>query len=670
MQPQTGGGALSIAELERGAVAYPFAMALLGACFLGACASDAPPQMVYGTPFDAVRAEECQGLVVRVDGRWHALAAVDGVPMSRLEGAARVADPDGWRSWFGAPLRGLVQRAGGSQVGEVFRLRLQDAETDVEYELERVATLGPLAEVDRSLEAAASSMSACGWPEVERPRSGFVPRQLEALVRTGYFEDPRDQGDWRSEWLEGARARADLRQLEWIVRNHFAYADADAVDDEIVLDAIEAALPETIRVGDFALQLQKYLASSIDGHAPRVSGLAADGSWERIENRLPGERIFPFLMRSTGSRVVAFDAGTRSLVDAAHPYVAEIDGWPVRTWIAAAQSIITGGSPQLRFRRGVGLLADLNFLRAELGRPRSGTAVVTLSDEAGESRIRRTVGPVRELPDTAGRLPLEADARARVPVDIAYVRIRRMEGDEAYNAGLAAWVEASRDARGAIIDIRDNGGGSRLPLLTLLPHVLARGETPVVVNAGRLKVGPYCPDCPEPAGGYLENRYMRTLGGWPSGSPERRALEGWLRSFTPTWSPPDEGFSAWHYLVIGPASDPVFEGKPVVILQNDGNFSASDIFLSGFKGLDHVTLVGVPSSGGSARGQGYVLPNSGLRVNLATLASFQARNSMLYDGVGIEPDVLMEPEPGFFLGESDAVLEYSIDLVRRETSGR
>ena len=60
----------------------------------------------------------------------------------------------------------------------------------------------------------------------------------------------------------------------------------------------------------------------------------------------------------------------------------------------------------------------------------------------------------------------------------------------------------------------------------------------------------------------------------------------WMRGlpgFAPDWVPPDEGFSDWHYLIVDPDPDPALADKPVVILMNNGNFSASDIFLSGLK---------------------------------------------------------------------------------------
>jgi C-terminal processing protease CtpA/Prc len=291
---------------------------------------------------------------------------------------------------------------------------------------------------------------------------------------------------------------------------------------------------------------------------------------------------------------------------------------------------------------------------------------VVFQNEAGSSQLTRTVRLVSESVASADRYPFAEDALARVPSEVAYFRLRRMEGDERYIDSLAAWIQGQRDARGAIIDIRDNGGGSRLPLLTLLPHVLSADASPVVVTAGKLKLPAEClmTACPAPEEGYLADRFMRPLHGFVEGTSERAALDLWLPTFKPEWTPPEGGFSDWHYLVISPDADPVFERKPVIVLMNNANFSASDIFLSGFKGRENVLLMGTSSSGGSARRVEHVLPNSGLAVSLATLASFQARYSTLYDGVGIRPDLEVASEPGFFVNASDDVLDQAISLIR------
>jgi len=510
----------------------------------------------------------------------------------------------------------------------------------------------------------ALGLIACG---AEAP----PPGDYSEIVRTGYFEAELAPGDWRAEHIRREDARMDLSVLDSLLAHHYAYNDADELDEIAVLRAISDALPDRIRVGDFAMQLQKALALSIDGHAPRISGMRADGERERIEDNPPGRHFFPFELRSTGSRIVAFDAGSRTLIDPAHPYVTTIDGLSVSEWIDAAQSIVVAGSPQLRWRRGARQLGNIGFLRMELGRPATGTASVQFENEDRTDQSEWTIDLVETSVAARERYPFAEDAAARVPEDIAYFRLRRMESDSDYITGFTAWIQESRAAQGAIVDIRDNGGGSRLPLLTLLPHVLGADEAPVVVNAGRLKLGPGCPSpgCEAPQNGYLADRFMLPIRVIPEGTSQRAALDAWLPGFTPDWLPPDEGFSDWHYLIVGPDPDPALADKPVIILMNNGNFSASDIFLSGLKDRARVTLLGTASSGGSARRNEHILPNSDLAVSLATLASFQARDSRLYDGVGIDPDLQMEPEPEFFVNQSDRILERAIELIRASPSG-
>ena len=490
------------------------------------------------------------------------------------------------------------------------------------------------------------------------------------ILRTGYFDSEMESNDWRTRSLTREEARRDLIALDSLMTYHYAYNEADNLDETEVLEVISEQLLERMKVGDFAMQLQKALALSIDGHAPRIAGINQIGERERIEDNPPGQNYFPFELRSTGSRIVAFDGVNRILIEQEHPYVAKIDGIEISEWIKAAQSIIVDGTPQLRWHRGARQLANIGFLRMEMNRQMSSEALVLFENEDRSSQVIKTIELLEVSVAARERYPFVEDAIDRLPNDIAYFRIRRMESDSAYIAGFAAWIQNSRDARGVIIDIRDNGGGSRLPLLTLLPHLLDAGAEPVVASTGRLKLSPGCPGpgCEAPEKGYLSNRFMLPIRAIPEGTPERKALDKWLPGFAPEWSPPQEGFSDWHYLIVAPDVDPAFVGKPVIILMNNGNFSASDIFLSALKGKEGVTLLGTASSGGSARQNEYILPGSDLAVRLASMASFQTSNGRLYDGVGIDPDIHMEPEPGFFINESDRILERAIELIR-ESSG-
>jgi hypothetical protein len=216
---------------------------------------------------------------------------------------------------------------------------------------------------------------------------------------------------------------------------------------------------------------------------------------------------------------------------------------------------------------------------------------------------------------------------------------------------------------GLIIDIRMNGGGRRAPLKVLLPFFMAGDDLPRIVNLAKYRLGT------ENIEEDFKARYL-----YPALSPhfsgiERDVISRFASTFRPEWIPPSEQFSKWRYFVISPSSDKRYYhyDKPVVILMDRWNFSACDIFLGAFKGLNSVTLMGLPSGGGSGCRQGYRLSNSGFEIRLSRMASFQP-NGKLYDGNGIQPDIVVEPVPTDFIGKTDTVLDAAIKYVRQKNN--
>lgn len=133
-------------------------------------------------------------------------------------------------------------------------------------------------------------------------------------------------------------------------------------------------------------------------------------------------------------------------------------------------------------------------------------------------------------------------------------------------------------------------------------------------------------------------------------------------SFRPDWKLPAGEFRAWHSMVVE-RGDVAFHYALLVVLLDAGCFSATDVFLGGFKGLPGVTLLGTASGGGSGRSRSYVLPNSGLEVRLSSMASFLPDGSR-YDGKDIAPDVVVEPVLTDLTGETDGVLDAALARLR------
>lgn len=195
------------------------------------------------------------------------------------------------------------------------------------------------------------------------------------------------------------------------------------------------------------------------------------------------------------------------------------------------------------------------------------------------------------------------------------------------------------------------------------PLFLAKNDLPRVVNVAAYRLG--VKDRKEA----FEDRYL-----YPASSPnwseaERAAINRFAATFQPESSPPEGEFSEWHYFVISPFRDQGYfhYDKPVVILMDRWNFSACDIFLGAFKGWKNVTLMGLPSGGGSGCRVKYRLRNSYISIYLSSMASFRP-NGRLYDGNGIQPDVLVEPVPTDFIGKTDTVLDAAIHLISKRAN--
>jgi C-terminal processing protease CtpA/Prc len=223
------------------------------------------------------------------------------------------------------------------------------------------------------------------------------------------------------------------------------------------------------------------------------------------------------------------------------------------------------------------------------------------------------------------------------------------------------WMPKFKDTRGLIVDVRGNGGGLRGPLRALFPYLMPETAAPRVVNAAKYRLHPSYPA--DHLGG-SRFMYVETSPEWTPA--ERQAIAAFKRTFTPEWTPPAADFSDWHYLVMSRKTNPqaYYYGRPVIVLLDEKCFSATDIFLSAFKGWPNVTLMGYASGGGSARQVGVSLPVSRMSFSLASMASFQW-TGQLYDTRGIHPDIVVHPDPAYFLvGGKDNILEQALQRLK------
>ena len=436
-------------------------------------------------------------------------------------------------------------------------------------------------------------------------------------------------------------ALADLAEFQLRLDDQFAYRHWKGIDLSAELDRIRSTLGEEVKVDELANELHVLMMTFGDGHAGA-----------RSEHMERASRYTPFLLEQASNGVVAFTPDRSQFLDPDRPWIIAIDGMPIDELIDVVRPRIADGSEQLVRRRALRELRDLELIRKHLlKQPAKQTVICTLATGPSDPE------PVDlEVPMTSRR-PIYGDwprQESRIlDENIGYLRIEEM--DDRLIPHIEVSMDAFRDTDGLIVDVRGNGGGTRVPLIILAGYLLGPDEDPWVANIARYRMSNQFGE------DHLNARYMYPMNDprWPES--HREAIQRAAEQFKPEWDH-SEGFSDWHYLVLGRNNMDAefFYDKPVVILSDANCFSATDIFLGAFAGHPRVTIMGSASGGGSARSQSFRLRNSGIEVRCASMASFRPDGRM-YDGRGIEVDLEVLPEPGYFLEDgSDSVLESAI----------
>ena len=498
----------------------------------------------------------------------------------------------------------------------------------------------------------------CWWynqqpKKVQRKHSDEICKEFEYL--THRVNSP---GNFR---LTPKEAKNDLDELEWLLENRYSYLKLKGVDYKSALDSIRSSIGDGVSRTDLGYQLTKFLALFGDGHT-RVGSSSV-----HLKSLCSG--FLPFLVEESDGRLVAFEPDRSGFVDPDFPFLRQMDGLLMSEWLEVASEQVAKGSPQFLRYNTIRNLRYVECFRKELGLGESATIDVELESADGSStrQIQLSLSGKAPVYGFWPRLPKEIKSRTDfeqienriLANNIGYLRFICMSAESDFLKELVEVMNSFAETDGLIIDIRMNGGGRRTPLSVLLPFFMAENTSPQVVNVAAYRLG--TKNIKED----FEARYLYPVSSGHWSGVERDAVARFADSFVSEWSLPVGEFSQWHYFVVSPSKEQGYfhYDRPVVILMDRRNFSACDVFLSAFKGRENITLMGQPSGGGSGCTQGYRLGNSQIRICLSSMASFQS-NGKLYDGNGIQPDILIEPIRTDFTGETDSVLEAVLHQFR------
>lgn len=447
----------------------------------------------------------------------------------------------------------------------------------------------------------------------------------------------------------------DIDALEEILHKHHSYLHLKKLDIDSELNHLRENLPEEQRLLDFGAQLSKFINKLGDGHA-RVD------RWD-----INDMGVLPFQTQAFQGKVLAY-AG-EELLEEEYPYLVSVNDVPVENLLKTAKEyLIPDTSPHFVEVFAARRLQKIGFLLAQhQASPTDKMIRVVLSNGTGK-RVEKPFSLDKSenlalLKQIAGSLMKEGHiSYKKQENNIGYLRIRTMTSRNAPEEIKEAMDELSQ-TKGLVIDVRNNGGGGRQTLLELMPYFIPPNHPPIVGN-----LGIYRTDNPDiPKEGVLKNRFMYPLSSAQYTESDKALLRSFLKNFHPNFSFDPDKFTDWHFLLIKPSDEKKFYDKPVVVLMNGGCFSATDIFLSSFKQLDHVSLIGTTSGGGSGRTRKHTLPNSGWPLRLSSIISFQPHGD-LYEGNGVSPNIEVPlASLDDALGKTDNQLTFALQHIQKQS---
>lgn len=426
--------------------------------------------------------------------------------------------------------------------------------------------------------------------------------------------------------LTVAEAHADIDQYHQDLIHRFAYLKANGVDHQQVIKQTKAKVTKPITASELKNLLNLITAQFIDGHA----GPGHDFN---------DAEVSPFVVKRIGERFVAINTDGEQLVDANFPYITHIDDKPVSFWRELVTPFIADGSYQMVSRRALRQVVRIGALRQMAGLENKDSVTVTLINEKGDKYVKHTLATLSPEQNPKLRMPKKQYKSRMLDGNIGYLRIAQMN-DPAVTE-IRTWMPQFENTDGLIVDVRSNGGGSRKAYLELMPYFMQAGQS----HIGNISAYRLYDDFKKD---HLSGARFSYLATDPRlNKQEKQAIQQFQQTFTPEWQFDKSEFSDYHYFMASKREgDHRYDyRKPVVVLTDDGCFSATDIFVGAMKGFGNITVMGTDTGGGSARTVSETLDNSGLSIRLASMVSFQP-SGLLYDGRGIMVDkqVLATPE--------------------------
>lgn len=471
-----------------------------------------------------------------------------------------------------------------------------------------------------------------------------------------------------SQNISSKQALADLEQYYKLLKKESSYyqiSDKKRIKDKIEEKKVLLSTKDSVSVSFLANILENIQSEIIDRHAS-IRG-------KRVRHKL-NDMHFPIAVAPFDGKLLALrETGKYKYThyNKKYPYIKSIDGYNMDEFIDKYCSRRKLSPVNSRLRSVSKDIRDIGrlFLRQEMYNKKEVDIVLTngkryknitlpLSTKKKKWKDKAAISYIDESIKLAYKKDY-SNMFNQYPNDIMYINIPSMLSFEeypAYRDSLISGLNNIRDAGALIIDIRENGGGTRDILNLFAGYIVQPSQSPWVANVACIRSDQNIDeDISSMRGRYLFNYHSEHIS-----KEERKSIGEYNKWFKPDTEFDINKFSSPYYMILRSGKSAL--KCKVYILVNERCFSAASIFTTAFKGLNNVKIVGDTTNGSSGRSKKFYLKHSNIRVKLSTMLSFQ-RNGKTLDGNGTQPDIVIERDLDQIMGKRDTQLEKLLEII-------